>query len=75
MKQVNANLLVLLSSSGLTFLCFICAGALRHSLEDRLSKISSKSRDEIYLKLRTSTGEHARLFLSANDIIIVLYAV
>lgn len=33
------------------------AGALRHSLQDRLSKgASGKSRDEIYLKLRTSTG-------------------
>lgn len=33
------------------------AGALRHSLQDRLSKGSSgRSRDEIYLKLRTSTG-------------------
>lgn len=31
-------------------------GALRHSLQDRLSKASGKSRDEIYLKLRTSTG-------------------
>lgn len=34
----------------------VSASALRHSLQDRLSKGSSgKSRDEIYLKLRTST--------------------
>jgi len=33
-------------------------GALRHSLQDRLSKGSSgRTRDEIYLKLRTSTGK------------------
>ena len=39
------------------FLSFIAAGALRHSLQDRLSKGSSgKSRDQIYLKLQTSTG-------------------
>lgn len=32
-------------------------GALRHSLQDRLGKgASGKNRDEIYLKLRTSTG-------------------
>lgn len=38
-------------------LYFIATGALRHSLQDRLSKGSSgKGRDEIYLKLRTSTG-------------------
>lgn len=38
--------------------CFVVAtGALRHSLQDRLSKSSSgKGRDQIYLKLRTSTG-------------------
>ncbi|KAJ0086627.1 hypothetical protein Patl1_07139 [Pistacia atlantica] len=35
----------------------VSASALRHSLQDRLSKSASgKSRDEIYLKLRTSTG-------------------
>ncbi|KAH9782043.1 Dynamin-2A [Citrus sinensis] len=35
----------------------VSASALRHSLQDRLSKgASGKSRDEIYLKLRTSTG-------------------
>uniref|UniRef100_A0A803MMF7 dynamin GTPase n=1 Tax=Chenopodium quinoa TaxID=63459 RepID=A0A803MMF7_CHEQI len=35
----------------------VSASALRHSLQDRLSKGSSgKTRDEIYLKLRTSTG-------------------
>lgn len=35
----------------------VSASALRHSLQDRLSKGSSgKSRDQIYLKLRTSTG-------------------
>jgi dynamin GTPase len=33
------------------------AGALRHSLQDRLSKATSaKARDQITLKLRTSTG-------------------
>jgi hypothetical protein len=35
------------------------AGALRHSLQDRLSKATGSGRsrtDEIYLKLRTSTG-------------------
>ena len=32
-------------------------GALRHSLQDRLGKgASGKNRDEIFLKLRTSTG-------------------
>lgn len=31
-------------------------GSLRHSLQERLGKISGKGRDEIYLKLRTSTG-------------------
>ncbi|KAL0391640.1 UNVERIFIED_CONTAM: Dynamin-2B [Sesamum radiatum] len=35
--------------------------ALRHSLQDRLSKISGKSRDEIYLKLRTSTAPPLKL--------------
>ncbi|GER27576.1 dynamin family protein [Striga asiatica] len=35
----------------------VSASALRHSLQDRLSKISGKSRDEIYLKLRTSTDK------------------
>ncbi|XP_075484050.1 dynamin-2A-like [Primulina tabacum] len=34
----------------------VSASALRHSLQDRLSKISGKSRDEIYLKFRTSTA-------------------
>jgi hypothetical protein len=43
--------------------CFVLrvAGALRHSLQDRLSKGASGGSgrgraDEIYLKLRTSTG-------------------
>ena len=37
--------------------CHCPIGALRRSLQDRLSKGSSgKNRDEIYLKLRTSTG-------------------
>jgi len=37
---------------------FFLLGALRHSLQDRLSKGSSgRSRDEIYLKLHTSTGK------------------
>ncbi|MBA0840061.1 hypothetical protein Goarm_002665 [Gossypium armourianum] len=36
----------------------VSASALRHSLQDRLSKgASGRSRDEIYLKLRTSTGQ------------------
>ncbi|CAK9134207.1 unnamed protein product [Ilex paraguariensis] len=39
----------------------VSASALRHSLQDRLSKISGKSRDEIYLKLRTSTGPPVKL--------------
>ncbi|KAM3377789.1 dynamin-2A [Capsicum galapagoense] len=39
----------------------VSASALRHSLQDRLSKISNKSRDEIYLKLRTSTAPPLKL--------------
>ncbi|KAM7470267.1 hypothetical protein LguiA_008450 [Lonicera macranthoides] len=39
----------------------VSASALRHSLQDRLSKISSKTRDEIYLKLRTSTAPPLKL--------------
>ncbi|KAI3715668.1 hypothetical protein L6452_22654 [Arctium lappa] len=39
----------------------VSASALRHSLQDRLSKISSKSRDEIYLKLKTSTAPPFKL--------------
>ncbi|KAL2456112.1 Dynamin-2A [Abeliophyllum distichum] len=39
----------------------VSASALRHSLQDRLSKISSKSHDEIYLKLRTSTAPPLKL--------------
>ncbi|GAB4849158.1 Dynamin-2A [Ancistrocladus abbreviatus] len=40
----------------------VSASALRHSLQDRLSKVSSgKSRDEIYLKLRTSTAPPLKL--------------
>ncbi|XP_071725567.1 dynamin-2A-like [Rutidosis leptorrhynchoides] len=39
----------------------VSASALRHSLQDRLSKISSKSRDEIYLKLKTSTAPPLKL--------------
>jgi hypothetical protein len=36
----------------------VSASALRHSLQDRLSKgASGKNRDEINLKLRTSTGK------------------
>lgn len=45
-----------------SFFCLII-GALRHSLQDRLSKISSKSRDEIYLKLKTSTGWSYMLYV------------
>ncbi|KAL9229338.1 hypothetical protein vseg_004815 [Gypsophila vaccaria] len=40
----------------------VSASALRHSLQDRLSKVSSgKVRDEIYLKLRTSTAPPLKL--------------
>ncbi|XP_020589828.1 dynamin-2A-like [Phalaenopsis equestris] len=40
----------------------VSASALRHSLQDRLSKGSGKSRgDEIYLKLRTSTAPPLKL--------------
>ncbi|KAL3638657.1 Dynamin-2A [Castilleja foliolosa] len=39
----------------------VSASALRHSLQDRLSKISGKSRDEIYLRLRTSTAPPLKL--------------
>uniref|UniRef100_A0A2P2MEF8 dynamin GTPase n=1 Tax=Rhizophora mucronata TaxID=61149 RepID=A0A2P2MEF8_RHIMU len=40
----------------------VSASALRHSLQDRLSKgFSGKSRDEIYLKLRTSTAPPLKL--------------
>ncbi|XP_038713931.1 dynamin-2A-like [Tripterygium wilfordii] len=40
----------------------VSASALRHSLQDRLSKGGSiKSRDEIYLKLRTSTAPPLKL--------------
>ncbi|KAK8675937.1 hypothetical protein V6N13_033996 [Hibiscus sabdariffa] len=40
----------------------VSASALRHSLQDRLSKGSSgKSRDEIYLKLHTSTAPPLKL--------------
>ncbi|XP_044475039.1 dynamin-2A-like [Mangifera indica] len=40
----------------------VSASALRHSLQDRLSKSASgKSRDEIYLKLRTSTAPPLKL--------------
>ncbi|KAG6781871.1 dynamin-2A-like [Populus alba x Populus x berolinensis] len=40
----------------------VSASALRHSLQERLSKVSSgRSRDEIYLKLRTSTAPPLKL--------------
>ncbi|CAH2041902.1 unnamed protein product, partial [Thlaspi arvense] len=39
----------------------VSASALRHSLQDRLSKSSGKSHDEIYLKLRTSTAPPLKL--------------
>ncbi|KAK1370564.1 Dynamin GTPase [Heracleum sosnowskyi] len=39
----------------------VSASALRHSLQDRLSKVSSKNQDEIYLKLRTSTAPPLKL--------------
>ncbi|KAH9603881.1 hypothetical protein KSS87_013569 [Heliosperma pusillum] len=39
----------------------VSSSALRHSLQDRLSKASGKGRDEIYLKLRTSTAPPLKL--------------
>ena len=40
--------------------CYV--GALRHSLQDRLSKgATGRGRDEIYLKLRTSTAPPLKL--------------
>ncbi|GAA0158041.1 membrane traffic protein [Lithospermum erythrorhizon] len=39
----------------------VTASSIRHSLQDRLSKMSGKSRDEIYLNLRTSTGPPLKL--------------
>ncbi|KAK7313951.1 hypothetical protein VNO77_39158 [Canavalia gladiata] len=39
----------------------VSASALRHSLQDRLSKGSSGKRDQIYLKLRTSTAPPLKL--------------
>ncbi|PKI74925.1 hypothetical protein CRG98_004697, partial [Punica granatum] len=40
----------------------VSASALRHSLQDRLSKgLSGRSRDEIHLKLRTSTAPPLKL--------------
>nr|GEZ17704.1 dynamin-like protein 6 [Tanacetum cinerariifolium] len=39
----------------------VSASALRRSLQERLSKISSKSSDEIYLKLKTSTAPPLKL--------------
>lgn len=40
----------------------VSASALRHSLQDRLSKgVTGKIRDEIYLKLRTSTAPSLKL--------------
>lgn len=55
-KELPASAFVLLNLLWCDF-CSCSLGALRHSLQDRLSKGSSgNSRDEIYLKLRTSTG-------------------
>ncbi|XP_058007166.1 dynamin-2A isoform X2 [Hevea brasiliensis] len=46
----------------------VSASALRHSLQDRLSKGSSgRGRDEIYLKLRTSTGTRTIGVISKID--------
>ncbi|KAI3674319.1 hypothetical protein L2E82_52416 [Cichorium intybus] len=39
----------------------VSTSALRHSLQDRLSKVSSKSQDEIFLKLKTSTSPPLKL--------------
>ncbi|XP_071736836.1 dynamin-2A-like [Rutidosis leptorrhynchoides] len=39
----------------------VSARALLHSLQDRLTKIPSKSHDEIYLKLKTSTAPPLKL--------------
>lgn len=53
-------------SHPLALFSFLSVGALRHSLQDRLSKGSSgRSRDEIYLKLRTSTGKPIIIFYVA----------
>jgi dynamin 1/3 len=61
----------------LTFFSLWCAGALRHSLQDRLSKGASGGSgrgraDEIYLKLRTSTGLFATLTMSSLIILASL---
>lgn len=48
---------VMLTLIILSFSILCVVGAIRHSLQDKLSKGSpGRSRDEIYLKLRTSTG-------------------
>ncbi|KAG9136720.1 hypothetical protein Leryth_004490 [Lithospermum erythrorhizon] len=39
----------------------VTASSIRHTLQGRLSKISGKSRDEIYIDLRTSTGPPLKL--------------
>ncbi|KAG9144508.1 hypothetical protein Leryth_010727 [Lithospermum erythrorhizon] len=39
----------------------VSSTSIRYSLQERLSKISGKSRDEIYLNLRTSTGPPLKL--------------
>jgi dynamin 1/3 len=61
----------------LTFFSFWCAGALRHSLQDRLSKGASGGSgrgraDEIFLMLRTSTGLFATLTMSGLIILASL---
>ncbi|KAF7824914.1 dynamin-2B-like [Senna tora] len=49
-------------SASINILSFIATGALRRSLQDRLSKgFSGKSGDQIYLKLRTSTAPPLKL--------------
>ena len=52
---VDSVPIMLLIISSFSILCVV--GAIRHSLQDKLSKVlPGRSHDEIYLKLRTSTG-------------------
>ena len=65
------NSLIFFTDGHVHVLCFVvvAAGALRRSLQDRLSKSSSgKGRDQIYLKLRTSTG-----LLMSDDLFYLPY--
>lgn len=65
------NSLIFFTDGHVHVLCFVvvAAGALRRSLQDRLSKSSTgKGRDQIYLKLRTSTG-----LLMSDDLFYLPY--